>query len=141
MSKLPLSLPLSLKFLSEANRAQYASAATRNSEASRNGCTKSTSENHCALVNFPLVSSRAGRMDAFHPEYASIRGRKRARREREMCSHTPYLQIHVPEHTHSRATYPEPRRENSTGRFICMLVFFRTLGSSHLSDSTDDTSL
>lgn len=58
-------------------------------------------ENHWALVNFPLVSSRAGRMDALHPlKYAPIRARKRARRERETCSHTPYLQIHV-QRTHA----------------------------------------
>lgn len=73
-----------------------------------------------------------------------IRGRKRARRERETCSHTLYLQIHVAgKHTQARGggrhVAVAGRRENSTGRFICMLVFFRSLERSLLSDSRPTT--
>lgn len=79
-----------------------------------------------------------------------IRGRKRARRERETCSHTLYLQIHVAgKHTHPgggregeggrHVAVVAGRRENSTGRFICMLVFFRSLERSLLSDSRPTT--
>lgn len=105
-------------------------------------------ENHCALVNFPLVSSRAGRrMDPWSLSLSIprwIRGRKRARRERETCSHTLYLQIHVAgKHTQARGggrhVAVAGRRENSTGRFICMLVFFRSLERSLLSDSRPTT--
>lgn len=65
-------------------------------------------ENHCTLVNFPLVSSRAGRMDALSTPtntlpYAAVNERA----EKEKRARTPCIYKYTyRRHTHSAVHVP-----------------------------------